>query len=161
MKKLFIALLVSISALSGAGFFLRGKVVAVADGDTLTVFTRQGRFERIRLYGVDCPETGQRHGREATEYARDRAMWQEISYTILDTDRYGRRVALISLPDGGCLNAELVQKGHAWVYDRYCAIPVCAQWKIRQKEARRAGAGLWRSKNPEPPWQWRKRNARR
>jgi len=140
----------------GGGLFLRGRVISVADGDTLTVLTQQGDRQRIRLYGIDCPESNQAGGEAATAFARSHALFAEVELNVMDTDRYGRTVAMVTLPDGSNLNEELVRHGHAWVYDTYCRQPICAQWRTLEKEARTNKKGLWADKNPIPPWDWRK-----
>ena len=44
-------------------------VVGVVDGDTLRVIRREGGTIKVRLFGIDCPEKGQRHGKEARRLA--------------------------------------------------------------------------------------------
>ncbi len=148
------SLLLLIITLLGGGFLLRGKVVSVADGDTLTVFTDSG-LKRIRLYGVDCPESAQAGGPEAAALTRSLTLLQEVQLEVLDTDGYGRSVALVRLPDGRLLNEELVRQGRAWVYTAYCSRPVCLSWKALEHAARAKQKGLWSRRNPKPPWVWR------
>jgi len=142
----------------GGGLFLRGRVISVADGDTLTVFTQEGARRRIRLYGVDCPESLQAGGAEATSFTRSEALFADAEIKVMDTDKYGRSVALVILPDGRTLNEELIRNGHAWVYANYCRIPQCAKWRVLEREARINKRGLWASPNPLPPWAWRKKH---
>ena len=151
-------LLILLSGLGG-GFFLRGKVVFVTDGDTLTILTRELNTRRIRLYGIDCPEFFQPGGDEATKFTRSLAFLSDVEIKLMDTDRYGRAVALVALPDGALLNEELIRNGHAWVYDYYCRIPQCSQWRVLQKKAREHKTGLWgKNAKPVPPWVWRRQN---
>jgi endonuclease YncB( thermonuclease family) len=142
----------------GGGFFLRGRVISVADGDTLTVLARQGERQRIRLYGIDAPEYRQAGHEAATAFVRSAALFSEVELKVIDTDRYGRIVALVTLPDGRTLNEELIRHGHAWVYDNYCRLPICAKWRVMENEAKIVGKGLWADENPTPPWTWRRRN---
>jgi len=144
----------------GGGHFLRGRVISVADGDSLTVLTQQGERQRIRLYGIDAPESGQAGGEAATAFARSKALFTEVELNVMDTDRFGRAVAMVTLPDGSILNEELVRHGHAWVYDTYCRQPICIKWRALEKEARVNKKGLWADKNPTPPWTWRRSNRR-
>ena len=160
-KRRFVQLVLFLLMLAlglGGGFFLRGRVISVADGDSLTVLTQQGERQRIRLYGIDAPESRQAGGAAATAFARSEALFAEVELKIIDTDRYGRSVALVFLPDGRMLNEELVKHGHAWVYDSYCRLPVCAKWRILENEAKINEKGLWTDKNPVPPWIWRRNN---
>ena len=99
-----------------------------------------GRAEKIRLYGIDCPEKGQAFGKDVT-------------VKVKDTDRYGRTVGIVILPDGRSLNEELVYQGLAWWYRKYSKSPKLA---TSEMEARLAHRGLWADKNPIPPWEWRK-----
>jgi hypothetical protein len=72
-----------------------------------------------------------------------------------DTDRYGRTVAEVILPDGRSLNHELVRAGLAWWYRTYApADDVLARL---EHEAKTAGRGLWAQPDPTPPWEWRAR----
>lgn len=160
VKQLILLAMLIVSSLGG-GVFLRGKVVSVADGDTLTVFMQDGRWERVRLYGVDCPETGQRGGADAAAFTGELALFEKAEVAVIDTDRYGRSVAIVTLPDGVSLNEALVRNGHAWVYGAYCAIPQCLHWKALEKEARKEKRGLWKEERPVPPWRWRKTGRRR
>lgn len=49
-----------------------GKVVGISDGDTITVLTDQKRQIKVRLYGVDCPETKQAYGTRARQFTSDK-----------------------------------------------------------------------------------------
>lgn len=145
-----------------AGFFLsQGRVIKVVDGDTIVVLTEQGKSERIRLYGIDAPESAQKGGAEATAFARDLLLLQPVSLSVVDRDRYGRTVALVKLKDGRIANAEMVREGHAWVYRDYCREAFCASWLALEYQAKKQGKGLWRGDSPLPPWKWRRSNPRR
>lgn len=78
---------------------LTGKVVRVADGDTITILTEGKTQVRIRLYGIDCPENG-----------------QVVTVDVKDIDRYGRTVGMVILQDSTVLNKELLRAGLAWHY---------------------------------------------
>jgi micrococcal nuclease len=131
-----------------------GRVVAVADGDTLTVM-RNGRGEKIRLYGIDTPEKRQDYGRKAKRSTSDMVFGRMVEVEGMAVDRYGRTVAVISV-NGVCLNEELVRSGYAWVYRRYCRSARCAGWLRHEQAARAAGIGLWSLPDPVPPWEFRR-----
>ncbi len=154
-----VALILLAVSLFGGGAFLRGKVVSVADGDTLTVFSDTG-LTKVRLYGVDCPESAQRGGQEATAATRSLALFEEVRLEVVETDRYGRSVSLVHLPDGRILNEELVRQGNAWVYTAYCKQPRCLAWQALERAARADKKGLWQDNNPQPPWRLRERHRR-
>ena len=84
-----------------------------------------------------------------------------LTVRVLNTDRHGRKLATIILPDGRNLNHELVRAGFAWWFRRYAP----ADRELERLEARARGerAGLWRDTNPTQPWAFRDatRRARR
>lgn len=160
VKQLVLALLMAALGLGG-GFFLQGKVIAVPDGDSLEILSASFERQRIRLYGVDCPESRQQGGEAAASFTRSLVLFQEVSLTVMDTDRYKRPVALVTLPDGRSLNEELVRAGQAWVYDSYCDTPRCFAWRRLEVQARQARQGLWAQDKPVPPWRWRQQQRRR
>ncbi len=128
------------------------RVVAVSDGDTLTVLHEQTRV-RIRLHGIDAPETGQEYGSRAKQLASSLAFGEAVEVRVRDTDRYGRTVADVILPDGRSLNREMVAAGMAWWYRKYA--PDDGVLVRLEAEARAAGRGLWSQPDPVPPWSWR------
>lgn len=147
--------------LGGAGgMFLPGRVISVADGDTITFLTSSGERRKIRLYGVDCPELQQAGGKAATEFTSSLVLFSNVKVQTMDTDRYNRTVAIVTLEDGRVLNEELVKNGHAWVYSAYCKTARCAYWLGLEAKARAQRLGLWRDKKPVPPWQWRRYHPR-
>src|SRR4051812_23773570 len=80
-----------------------GKVVGIADGDTITVL-RDRTQVRIRLHGVDSPESGQAFGTKAKAFTSDLVFGKVVTVHPLETDRYGRTVAEVTLSDGRILN---------------------------------------------------------
>jgi len=79
---------------------------------------------------------------------------------VMDTDRYGRTVAMI-YADKTLLNEELVKAGLAWVYWKYCHHPICVSWENFQLRARFDKRGLWTDPNPIPPWEFRRKRRSR
>lgn len=129
-------------------------VEKVADGDTLTLLDPQQRKVKVRLYGIDAPESKQPYGRAAADYARQLALGQYVQLVEKNKDRYGRVVAEVILPDGRNLNHELVRAGCAWHYVQYANDP---QLAALETEARLARRGLWATKRPQAPWLYRKK----
>ncbi|MDH4085279.1 MAG: thermonuclease family protein [Nitrospira sp.] len=131
-----------------------GSVVGVLDGDTLEVLhTRHA--ERIRLYGIDCPEKRQAFGKVAKLATSSLVFGQAVTVKPHDTDRYRRVVAEVFLPDGTNLNHQLVKDGWCWWYRKYA--PEDTVLEALEREAREAKRGLWVDPQPVPPWEWRKR----
>ncbi|WP_422923141.1 thermonuclease family protein [Singulisphaera sp. PoT] len=63
------------------------RVVGISDGDTLTVLAAGNRQVKIRLHGIDCPETGQDFGARAKQAASELAFGQVVTILPGDTDR--------------------------------------------------------------------------
>jgi len=129
-----------------------GKVVGVSDGDTIEVM-RAGRAVRVRLEGVDCPESRQAYGTRAKQFTSELVFGKTVSVQVRGTDQYGRILGEVILPNGRSLNRELVRNGYAWWYRRYSNDRVLQQL---EQEARRERRGLWRDRNPTPPWEFRR-----
>jgi endonuclease YncB( thermonuclease family) len=135
---------------------LTGRVVAIADGDTLTLLTPGRRQVKIRLHGIDTPESRQPWGTRARQALSDLAFQKPARVEVQDTDRYGRTVGRVYV-GAVDINAELVRRGMAWVYTRYnrdAALPAL------EADARAARRGLWADPRPVPPWDWRRQNRR-
>ncbi len=103
-----------------------GKVVDVADGDTITVLRGSQRI-KVRLYGIDTPEKSQWHGENAKAFTSTQVMGKIVDVQEIDVDRYGRVVGLVSVGNL-VLNRHLVEYGYARVYHQYCRKPVCSEW---------------------------------
>jgi micrococcal nuclease len=131
-----------------------GKVIGVADGDTITVLHEQ-RPERIRLYGIDCPEKRQAFGKKAKLFISHLAFGKTADVEPLTRDRYGRTIALVRV-DNVELNEKLIEEGLAWVYLAYCKSSRCHDWEILQLKAREGKHGLWQDTSPVPPWEFRR-----
>jgi endonuclease YncB( thermonuclease family) len=70
-------------------FAWQGKIVGVSDGDTITVM-HSGKGEKIRLYGIDCPERRQAFGTKAKQFTSTMAYGKVVEVEPMDTDLYGR-----------------------------------------------------------------------
>lgn len=157
MKKtvLFLSLLlILLIILPCHSFAWSGKVVGVADGDTITVL-RDKEQVRIRLYGVDCPERYQPFSKKAKQFTSEMVFGKVVEVEPVDIDRYNRLVALVTVFKR-LANEELINAGFAWVYTRYCDRPICERWKVLEYGAREARRGLWADPNPIPPWEFRR-----
>ena len=127
----------------------QGKVIRVLDGDTVEVLV-QRQSKRIRLFGIDAPESRQAFGRRAREAAGGLAFGRTVKVVSHGMDQYGRILGEVVLPDGSILNERLVEQGWAWHYIRYSTSRRLAE---KEMAARR---GLWADPRPIPPWGFRK-----
>jgi len=151
----FIALLILGLCSAGTVYGWHGYVVKVYDGDSLRVKKGNG-FVEVRLYGIDAPEHGQPYADRARRFARSRLLKKTVTIEPRDVDRYGRVVALVK-SQGSLVNRELVARGLAWVYPRYCLEqPLCGEMRKDQDKARRRRWGLWKEDRPVSPWQWKR-----
>jgi endonuclease YncB( thermonuclease family) len=149
----------SIPVLFGAPFAsaeVLARVVAVQDGDTLTVLVDR-RQVKIRLKDIDAPEMGQPFGRNARQSLSELCFGKAAAIEMGGRDRYRRALARVTCA-GTDANAEQVRRGLAWTYARYA--PRDSTLFAVEHEARMARRGLWTDPAPIAPWDWR-RNGRR
>src|SRR6476646_2132479 len=117
-----------------------GPVVAIADGDTITVM-RDGAPERVRLHGIDAPEKKQPFFQQAKAYVADLTFQKTVTVRVKDRDRWHRTVGEVILPDHRLLNHEVVRAGYAWWFRKYAKGDDVLQ--SLEDEARTAKIGLW------------------
>jgi endonuclease YncB( thermonuclease family) len=132
-----------------------GKVVAIADGDTFTLLSKENKQIKIRLYGIDTPERKQPYGTAARQYLSELIFGQQVKYEVLDIDRYQRTIAIVFTADKKNVNEEMIKAGYAWHYKQYDQNP---EWTRLEQIARKNRSGLWADANPSPPWEWRKKS---
>lgn len=130
---------------------IHGKVVGVADGDTLTILSPDHIQTRIRLFGIDAPEKSQAFGQKSKASLSDLVFGQEVDVIVETLDRYGRTVGTV-IYRGSDVNLEQVRRGMAWVYRKYSRDP---NYLAAESEARTTQRGLWIDEEPRPPWVYR------
>jgi len=135
-----------------------GKVIGVADGDTITVLHNK-HPEKIRLYGIDCPEKRQPFGKRAKQFTSELVFGKVVEVEPVTVDRYGRTVAFVQV-ENVLVNEELIREGLGWVYVRYCKLPLCAKWQGLQLAAQNEKRGLWGHTGEIPPWEYRRQSRR-
>jgi len=155
---------------------LTGRVVYVADGDSVTVKDASDMRHRIRLAGIDAPELRQRFGGRAKQHLFRLLFDKTVSVEYEKRDDHGRIVGkvMVASPDAcpdasntcpKTLDAGLAQLtvGLAWWYRYYAAEQTGEdqyRYEFAECEARARKAGLWVDADPLPPWEWRRRNRR-
>ena len=112
---LLILLLASLSLF--ADTFHVGKVIKIADGDTLTILVDKRQL-KIRLSDIDTTERKQPFGTKAKQALSDLAFGKQARVVEVTIDRYGRIVGRVYVGDID-VNRELMTQGYAWVYRKY------------------------------------------
>lgn len=151
-----LALLLAITAAcESAAQTFTGTVVAVHDGDTISVRTRRETI-RIRLEGIDCPEYRQPFSARARRFTSGMVHRRTVTVEPRGRDQYDRLLARVRV-DGIELNEALVREGLAWHYAGRAPDRVLAD---AERAARTARVGIWSQPNPVPPWEWRRQHPR-
>ena len=136
---------------------LQGRVVRIVDGDTLVVLDAAKTQHKIRLAGIDCPESGQPWGQRAKQALSGYVFDHQVTVEWDKLDRYKRIVGKV-LDDERDVNLALLGDGMCWWYRKYAheQSPVDQRlYEAAEAEAKAAGAGLWSDPDPVQPWEWR------
>ncbi len=142
------------------------EVVKVYDGDTFKCRLESGEEVKVRLIGIDTPESrrnrkayrdAERSGKSVEEIVRLGRMASAFTKKLippgtvvyLETDvqvhdRYGRLLAYVYLPDGRMLNEVLLEEGYATVYTIPPNVKYAERFVELQRRAREEGRGLWK-----------------
>lgn len=142
---------------------ISGRVVRVADGDTITVLDASKVQHKVRLAGIDAPEKAQPYGERSRESLDELVAGKTVIVEAHKRDRYGRLVGVV-LVNGKDMNIEQVRRGLAWFYREYAHEQPAADRKSydsAETEAKDLRKGLWADKDPTPPWEFRQKNKKR
>ena len=147
-----------------------GTVAKVSDGDTIHLTTPEQTKLKVRLYGIDAPETdkinnktgkvnipGQPYGDESWKALENKVMGKQVKLDILDIDKYRRMVGMIYLNDRN-INLEMIREGYAEAFIEYLKEePYKSEFLKVEREARAAKKGIWSLPDYERPREFRKR----
>ena len=146
-----------------------GTVTKISDGDTIHITTPEQTKLKVRLYGIDAPETpkinrqnghvhqsGQPYGEEAQKALKDKIMGKQVKLEILDIDKYRRMVCMVWLDDRN-INLEMVREGYAEAFIEYLKPPCRVEFMKAEQEARAGGKNIWSLPAHEQPREFRKR----
>jgi endonuclease YncB( thermonuclease family) len=128
-----------------------GQVVGVTDGDTITVLDSSKTQHKIRLNGIDAPESSQAFGARAKQALSDKVFGKQVRVDWKERDRYDRILGDVYVDDRH-INVDMVQEGWAWHFKKYSSDENLAGTEVAARVARR---GLWTDPNPVPPWEFR------
>ena len=151
MRSLTALVLLCFLALPAQAETIYGRVVAIIDGDTLTLLVDRQQI-RVRLIEIDTPERGQDWGSRARQALTDKVFQKDVQVVTGGYDRYDRLLGRIYLGRRD-VNREMVKEGHAWAYRQYLTDQTLLD---DEKAARDSGIGLWSVPGPVAPWEWRR-----
>ena len=127
-------------------------VSRVVDGDTIEV-TRDGVKEKVRLIGINTPETVDPRkkvecfGKEASLHAKEILFGKKVELVSDDTqtkyDKYGRLLAYVYREDGLFINKHMIEEGYAYEYTYHVPYLFQKEFKEAQLKAQNEGKGLW------------------
>ena len=131
---------------------IRGRVVAIADGDTITMLDGGHRQAKVRLSGIDAPEKSQAFGTRSRQRLAELVAGREVLVEWDKKDRYGRILGRV-LVDGEDINLQMVREGMAWHYTAFSKSP---ELQVAEAAAREGRLGLWSGPFPVAPWDFRR-----
>lgn len=131
---------------------LSGKVISVADGDTIKVLVDKETIT-VRLEGIDAPETKQSFGKKAKEALAELVVGKNVTVKKTGTDKYKRTLGIVIVGDVDA-NAKLIEDGWAWHFKKYNDEGRLAKL---EEVARKEKRGLWIDESPLAPWDYRAR----
>lgn len=155
MNFLLASLALALSFPAWANF--TGKVVGIADGDTVTILDADKVQHKVRLNGIDAPEKKQPFGTRSKQSLSDMLFNKTVMVESDKRDRYGRELGKV-LVDGMDVNLEQIRRGMAWHYKGYQRDQSPDDRQIyadTENKAKIIKRGLWSEPDPVPPWEWR------
>jgi endonuclease YncB( thermonuclease family) len=138
---------------------LIGKVIKVSDGDTITVLDSNNQKYKIRLKGIDAPESQQVYGDISTQSLSALVYDKEVLVTWDKKDKYYRILGKV-IVDGRDVNYEQLKKGLAWYYKQYekdLSDEDKKKYSEAEEWAKNYTEGLWANSNSMPPWEFRRK----
>jgi endonuclease YncB( thermonuclease family) len=154
MRQLLPLLSLLAAAHAASADTISGNVIAIPDGDTLTLVDKNKKRYRIRLAEIDAPERKQPYGTRSRNSLAGICFQKPAVVETTQTDSYGRVIGKVNCA-GVDANAEQVRRGMAWV-SASSTLPNSLLPEM-EANARLRRIGLWAGDKPEPPWEWRKR----
>lgn len=134
-----------------------GRVVGIADGDTVTVLDSANTQHKVRLAGIDAPEKKQAFGQVSKQHLSNLVFDKTVTIETTKRDRYQREIGKI-LVKGRDANLGQIAAGLAWYYKQYAGeqSPDDRQiYAAAEVAAQQGRKGLWQDANPVPPWDFR------
>ena len=152
IKTTLLALALTLAVTCHAQDTFKGKVIRIADGDTFTVLTEGNNQVKVRISGIDAPESGQAFGTKSRQWLADRIFGKTVTLEESSKDQYGRSIANVYY-EGQDIGLASIRAGMAWHYAHFNDDEAYA---AAQKAAQEENLGLWADKDPVNPYEWRK-----
>lgn len=143
-------------------------VTSIDDGDSLFVADSAGKRYKVRLYGIDAPQSGkfdrkaghshragQPFGEAALQALRGKIEGKLVRLDVMTERKNGTVIAIVRLGDR-VVNHEMVAEGMAWARRNELDDLYIDEYLQHEGEARARRLGLWRQEKPQPPWEFRK-----
>ncbi|MBW4576840.1 MAG: thermonuclease family protein [Aphanothece sp. CMT-3BRIN-NPC111] len=151
------------------------SVKRISDGDTLAVTDSSGNSISVRFACMDAPEVPHTNAEKQSRKAVDKNQFKwgvqaqqrvqqlvtqggdRVNLTVTDTDRYGRKVSEVRLPDGTLVQEVLIRDGLAMVYQPYLKnCPSATVVQQAEAEAKKSRRGVWGDSKFVEPWDYRR-----
>lgn len=151
-------------------------VKRVSDGDTLVASDSAGKEIKVRFACVDAPEIAHTNAEKNSKVSAQKNQFKwgnqaqqrtqqlvkqgggRVVLTVTDTDRYGRQVSEIRLPNGTFVQEVLTREGLAMVYRPYLKnCPSASVLEQAEAEAKKNRRGVWGDSKFVPAWDFRKK----
>jgi len=155
MKKATMAILTALMVISiiphfAAAESFTGRCTGVLEGDIIVV-SRGGCEYTVRIDCIDCPELDQEFGSEARQFTSELLLDKEVWVDVRRPDKSRRLMSRVKVGDKDAA-VEIARAGYGWYFDRLHKDSSIA---ASEKEAREKKTGLWASRNPTAPWEFR------
>jgi endonuclease YncB( thermonuclease family) len=170
-RLLILAVALLLPPTAGTAAELYGQVIAITDGDSLTLLVGSRTQLKIRLAGIDAPELRQPYGTRSKQHLAALAHGRSARVSSTKRDRWGRTVGRVLInecerpdcPHTVDVALEQLRAGLAWHYRQYereQAPGERASYAAVEAAARARRQGLWRDSAPVAPWAYRRRTGR-
>jgi endonuclease YncB( thermonuclease family) len=136
---------------------LEGKVIDVLEGDTITVFAKNGTFSTVRIQGIDAPDNKQNYFKKSKKSLSELIEDKEVKVLTNGKDAQDRYVGSVYF-EGRDVGLMQIERGMAWHY-KYAAATqttdVRKKYAQAQETAMSSKLGLWEDSSPKAPWDFR------
>ncbi len=129
---------------------VNAAVVYVIDGDTIVARLENGKREKVRLKGIDCPKIDEPYYGQASAFTREMVLGKKVKLITAGRGNYGRLLAYV-IVDGKSLNLQLVENGLARIYTGNFAPEnrsTLKRYMRMEEKAKEKGLGIWKTDDP-------------